>query len=450
MVNNTPTIRIDYPLTSIVGTFITNNGSVPDFPSFCPANDCIWPDFNTLAICGSCVDVSELLTFTCRDEPGDWRNAALSRPRDNFTTPHYPTRNMSGLPSTKSCGYFLNASSDQPMLMNGYVINARETNSTSEAMVMRQLRMNLAEADMSYWGGSYSFKNLSAPLLDFITVASADAASVRRNATPVATECALRWCVQTVAASFSNGTYKETIKAVHENNTYIPNLFAGYPNLSGPADQVMHIFTQNLTTTVGGEDFVVPNVTAFQGVVSFSYYMPQYITNASYPMQASFNDKAIAKSMSQVAVIGSSPWLPPNNITQYVDDFATALTRTMRTYPNTTERVLGTGATETYINVNWNWLLMPITLLLATLTFLVCTIVKANGKDVGIWKTSILAVLLHGFTDEARQQFRASWSLLETRDRAVTYSVRFGSKGEDVVQQGKLFTSSSVQRTWST
>ena len=68
---------------------------------------------------------------------------------------------------------------------------------------------------------------------------------------------------------------------------------------------------------------------------------------------------------------------------------------------------------------------LPVVLLLTTLLFLVITMVKASRSDVGIWKNSALAVLLHDFTDDARKEFGTPWDMFEARDRAGHFMVKF-------------------------
>ena len=65
--------------------------------------------------------------------------------------------------------------------------------------------------------------------------------------------------------------------------------------------------------------------------------------------------------------------------------------------------------------------LAPVFLLLATLAFVVGTIVKSSRQRVEIWKTSALAMLLHGLARGARHKLdpEASASEVEAAVRKI-------------------------------
>jgi hypothetical protein len=87
--------------TAVGGVLVDSLGAyIPPAPVFCPSDDCHWPAFQTLGICSQCQDISQYLSFACLDEPDDWK---ASRAR---------TRNETQYPATRSCGYFINATSE--------------------------------------------------------------------------------------------------------------------------------------------------------------------------------------------------------------------------------------------------------------------------------------------------------------------------------------------------
>ena len=59
---------------------------------------------------------------------------------------------------------------------------------------------------------------------------------------------------------------------------------------------------------------------------------------------------------------------------------------------------------QTFVRIRWVWISAPAFLLLATLAFVVGTIVKSSRQQVEIWKTSALAMLLHGLAGGARHK----------------------------------------------
>jgi hypothetical protein len=91
---------------------------------------------------------------------------------------------------------------------------------------------------------------------------------------------------------------------------------------------------------------------------------------------------------------------------------------------------------------------LPLVLLVGTLVFLIATMVKASKTDVGIWKTSALAVLLHGFTDNARKKFGTPWEMLDARERAKCFRVRFDLERSDCKLATGTTFGDSYEASW--
>ena len=51
---------------------------------------------------------------------------------------------------------------------------------------------------------------------------------------------------------------------------------------------------------------------------------------------------------------------------------------------------------ETYVHVRWAWFAYPATVLALSLLYLLGTIIESRNRDVLVWKSSNLALLLHG------------------------------------------------------
>jgi hypothetical protein len=54
---------------------------------------------------------------------------------------------------------------------------------------------------------------------------------------------------------------------------------------------------------------------------------------------------------------------------------------------------------ETYVSVNWIWILLPTALVLLSVCFLLLTILANRLQRLHLWKSSILAVLFHGLDE---------------------------------------------------
>lgn len=398
--------------------WMMGGGGQNQLSPYCPTSDCEWTPFQTLGICSTCADVSDELQFGCQNEIGDWRPGRETQPP-----------NSTVYPPTHSCGYFFNISGEYPMLATGYATNASIPTLDSDVLLSRLLRLRtpeLPDNPLPYWNGSLRFQNISWPILDFVAVSSANASATYRNETPIAHECTLQWCVKTIQAIYSGGHYSENVLTTVDQNTITGNPIVSYVDSHGT-----HVdFLANISITTGGETFFVDNITAFQTIMDFIYFFPTYINadNISSTPEGRYfddpSDHAFGYGPRSIPM-PSSPWLPPNDIPTYVDKMATGLTNSMRTYPNSTVLVPGSGALETFIHARWGWLVLPLVLICLAFTFLVFTIHQSSScSGVKIWKNSALAVLLNGLTDETNRTMGPPGELSAMWERSKMVEVR--------------------------
>ncbi|KAF2403482.1 hypothetical protein EJ06DRAFT_471465 [Trichodelitschia bisporula] len=419
--HNTTIISPDGRLDEAIGPYFLGNPSVPPVNSFCPSGTCTWPKFDTLALCGACEDIGNLLTFDCLYESGDWRSDQSSYLNSSYGVTWVDAKGnpTSKTPAGMSCGYFLNATSDNPIMMTGYALSSNNSASKTvgQGLLMRQLPLRHGLSTETKWGGSIHFPNTSQPIIDFITVATEDGTSVYANKTPVAHECMLQWCVKTIAASSSNGEYKEEVVS-----TFVDG--------SGPLDGwhpffrdgiVRQHYSLNVTLTPPGQNdtFWVSNLTMFQQMVLFNLALPSYLTVDDPSTTPILRYSNILRNYPALKKTPNDPWLPPTNISQHFENMATSMDRALRSYPNTTEKVFGTGSFETYVHIRWAWLTLPFIVLLLSSLFLFVTILEScRRRDVGIWKTSSLATLAYGLSDDAKDELGSSRSMLELIEKA--------------------------------
>jgi hypothetical protein len=413
----------DYMVTQAVSLGTTGDiGSLGHNP-VCASSNCQWPPFRTLGVCSQCEDISDLLELGCLSESGAWI------PGSNYSKPAFALWSNNTLNIT-SCGYFLNATSPNPMLMNGYTLNSTNNPVTpGTALWMSLLSLQLPQAGLSYWDGSYHFKDAakSWPIQDVMIVMNSNYSSVYEHKQPMAAECVLRWCVQTIEAQSTSGNYSETILSQYTNNSILPYQFRmNYNNSTGTIPQAAHTLDDIFIIPPDqNETFFIPKNVNSQLLVSISDLMPAYFTvsNSSAnplwqyqnlnaePTLYTFNDKL---------------WPKPNNISEYFDRVASGLTTVIRNYPFSSTPVHGFGGLETYVHIQWGWFSLPVIVLLGTLILLVKTIVNGPSRGQGgIWKTSLLASLLHGFEETSRLDFGDAWELSEMREKAESSMVTF-------------------------
>lgn len=83
------------------------------------------------------------------------------------------------------------------------------------------------------------------------------------------------------------------------------------------------------------------------------------------------------------------------DLSQITKNIASAMTERIRTGPNSTIFEGEAFQSETYIRVQWPWIVLPVALVVGAAMFLVCSVVM-NARQRGVlWKSSSLALLLH-------------------------------------------------------
>ncbi|CAO2655606.1 Nn.00g044090.m01.CDS01 [Neocucurbitaria sp. VM-36] len=412
----------DPDLRPIVGSFFVDNGtqpvpfgngSRPDIPLSCPTSSCSWPPYETLGICSGCVEASHLLQFGCLQTNIDW-SASHTGPIDENLYP-YSTGTM--------CGYFLNATTTAPTLMSGYIVgNGSNQLPGDEALLVRSLPLTTLNTKIPLWGGSVNFKHIVNPILDALIVSASNGSdSVYRNQTPVAHECYLAWCVQTVTSSYSSGQYHQNISSVYLNTTKgpWPWPWESYPMTLESENVTMTVYGQNIVITppsttqnqpesnLKDRVFGLSNATTSNVMANFEDYFPSYYT-------ATKDEKAVLRyknypsgpSLREIIV---NPLLAPNNITVHMERLAAAMTNVVRS--SISKEMLPGNAykTEKVVSVRWEWLAFPFILLVLSLIFLISTIIKTS-KDTttGVWKTSTMPTLIYGLPKETQSQFTSS------------------------------------------
>lgn len=388
------------------------NGKRPEIPLSCPSSRCEWDTYDSLGFCSACADVSELLTYACLETKLDWISTV------KYNSSHYPTGT--------SCGYWLNATSDAPMLMSGYRTD-QVSNATSEgeALLLRTLSLTapfnsiFPFSSVPFFNGSVKFQDIYSPVLDALIVSAPDgtASSVYRSVRPVAQECIIAWCVKTFQSSYAEGKYEETVIGTFMNRTARDQPYPREAYLEVSEDSVS-VFTQfhgNITIRppwmkAGSPDYGTSNGTHSKAQALFDDMFPSTITVANSTAVSWWRIAIYAWDYNHLRLGAGCSWLAPNNITKYVERLATSMTNTIRSHTSH-DFVRGTAYTQTtFIAVHLEWLIFPLALLCFSLVFLIATMVKtskATDEEMGMWKTSAMPALLYSLPKDTQRQFRS-------------------------------------------
>ncbi|RYO71935.1 hypothetical protein AA0113_g1646 [Alternaria arborescens] len=322
-----------------------------------------------------------------------------------------------------ACGYWINATSEAPVLMSGFRTGTAAANSSTkdEALLLRTIALSAAMTSVNplsatpFFGGSIHFKDVYLPFLDAIIVSAADgtASSVYDRQRPVAQECMLSWCVKTLKSTYAWGDYEETVTKTVLNDTarQRPYPWTGRSVVSLGEEAFWSEFQGNLSIHPPGtdpmvDDYGMSNETFARTQSLFDEIFPSAITVANTVSPPWWRIRIYAWGRNQLHPFTSCPWLAPNNVTQYLERLATAMTNVVRTH-NSHDFVRGRAYSQTtFIAVHCEWLTFPLALLLFSLLFLVATIRKTSKTvdgGVGLWKTSALPTLIYSLPKDTQE-----------------------------------------------
>jgi hypothetical protein len=403
--------------------FFVGHGQNEDVGFSCPTNNCTFAPFYTLALKSSCVEMPTLLTPGCRSGPSEW----ISTVSNGNIAP--------GFTNGTSCGWYLNSmvgnsTASLPNLMSGY---ETKNGTKGEALAMRVLPLRDPITRRLVMGQqSLNFPDIQNPVADFIIASTPDGiAGAYKNNTPVVHECAVYWTVQLLNSTVFDGVVTENVLETHllqANNTgplwYTPLSYGGNFSMALPETQKQ-----------GAEmiSFGMNNYTARKTAQMWEEFAPSSwfgVNETDSLLKAKWQWRLLPAHVVNFPP-GPNFWLPPNNLSEYMDRMMAASNRLVRKTENyetvKTDAIAGQAWKQIVIvDIRWIWISLPAALLFFSSVFLIATIVKSTKEEekVGVWKTSALAVLFNGLGDDVQRKVGASQSLGTTRARAKDLKVR--------------------------
>lgn len=154
-----------------------------------------------------------------------------------------------------------------------------------------------------------------------------------------------------------------------------------------------------------GYEYVVSNNTHANVLTIFDDIFPSTytVTNSTDMTLAMLRFQQYRTSGYRLRNGSYNPFLY-DNITTHLDHLATDLTNIARSAKRTTQMVDGPAYDLiSVVEVRWEWLSLPLSLLGLTFIFMVATILRSSlEQGVGVWKTSAIATLLYGLPDNVR------------------------------------------------
>lgn len=389
----------------------------PDIPLACPNGRCAWNRYESLAVCNRCVENKDQLEFRCLYSSLDWIPKPVVA----------PDRSTWLYPNGTACGWYLKA--DQPLLMTGYPID-RYANYSKDVLVSRSQPLYSVWDRSVLSGYKAKLNDTRNPIAHFVVVSGENQEKVRQNSTPIAHECNISWCVKTMNSTYSGGYFAEDTTDTVYNNTLGPDPWYTYEWFDG--DGIMkgmgYDYSENVSIVgKSGYEYQIDNVTHTNILGIFDNIFPStYTVNSTNMTEALMRFSQYTTSGYRYRASLYNPWLY-DNITTHLDGMAEEWSKIVRSSQSSIEMVPGTASDlVSVVLVQWEWLSLPLGLLGFTFIFLVATIMRSMmEQDVGVWKNSAIAILLHGLPDDIRKKLTSAIdkraSNTHMRDRKIKW-----------------------------
>lgn len=190
-------------------------------------------------------------------------------------------------------------------------------------------------------------------------------------------ECTMSYCVNTYFASVADGDIEQRVDKSWRNNSATHSQDSDL--IYNPPQSMMNVKANDST-------FKVDHLAA-QAMNSF--------------MSETFTGSGGINSSSSGSAFSSDvihALYETTNYSKRIENLATSMTNNIRQQNDSGSSPFEGVAykTETYVHVRWAWFAYPATVLAMSLLYLLGTIIESRKRDILIWKSSNLALLLHG------------------------------------------------------
>jgi hypothetical protein len=223
------------------------------------------------------------------------------------------------------------------------------------------------------------------------------------------------------SATFQYTILNMTSKALNETDAELANFAAWRSLVIGDLNQfevlecrlrLAAIFYTNISVTQNTlhvrDDIAVPLVLTSQFNANMNIYKP---VGSQFPPELQFGfdgaDLAATSNLLQDILtadvtypFGQETGIVPDvlskgNLSQITKNIALGISEHIRTGRNSTTVDGIAHKFETYIHVEWPWLILPVAVVAGAATLLSCSIVLCSRRNAALWKSSNLALLLH-------------------------------------------------------
>ena len=338
----------------------------------CPTGNCTWPEYTSLAVCSSCVDLTPYMTRYCAN--------------DSSTDTDF-----------SKCGW--------------EVPQGARLNSSADVFSMTSQIPN-SSGDMPY-----------TTLLKLIFMGTEAQNGPPLNYNPWAKQCTLQYCLQSFNSSVANGVLRESITTTTLNATVLSTLNAStIPVTLTAPDNTTYLISSGAMLGIRSWFSTL--------------FAPGSATRSPSPAPIAVNfTVGISSGPTYFAsdIVQTFYWdyyEYATGLDTAMSDLATAMTVAFRSF-NGAVPVRGVAYSfESYVHVRWAWITLPVLVVVLAAAFLASAVWQSRRGRVGVWKSSALAVLFCGIDDRVRAVFDGARGLQEGKRRARGVRVRLGNEGE--------------------
>jgi len=385
------------PLKAAVynGLFAENGKPWLSLPFTCQTGNCTFQPFDTLAVCYSCVDMSAYMSRYCADgipDNGDMSNCGWI------------------LPDGPKLG-----SSAEVFSMTSFVSSSPTFRPSTPPNKATQFPTGLGDAPYS-------------SIMRLVFMGTESQSGLAGALNPWAKQCTLQACVQTISSTVTNGVLNETILHTTTNTSVISP-----PSLSPPST-TSSLPPVSITPANATGNGTLPRHETFlfrrEAILGMQLWWSSLFANGTASRNADFINRTVAAasptSNHQVVVnltVGISSgatffdtdvvqafywnyYQYPSGIEDLVRDLSASTTVSIRSLVGAGAEAVGGTAYrgESFVSVRWGFAAVPVFAVAATGVFLALAAWGSRRVGAGLWKSSALAVMVHGLDGAARTE----------------------------------------------
>lgn len=358
-------------------------------PFDCPTGNCTWPLYSTLAVCSSCVPMTDYMTRWC--------------PEASHT-------------DEATCGW---------KLPGGMTLN-------SSSSVFGMTR------EMPTVSGSMPYSDIMRLIFMGTEAQNGTSAAKTSQPNPWAVQCIFEYCVQTLNSSVINGVLAENVTSTSKNTSVVDITSALKTGSDLPVsinDAANTTYTVDMGAALALQQWFT---TIFRnGTASRNKSAPESSNQAHSNILVNLTvGLSSGETFFSTDIVQAFYWYYyeyPSGIDLLASSLAQSISSHFRSSGGAVP-INGTAfVQQSYIHVHFAWIALPVAVVLLTAGFLIAAIYKSQRSGMRAWKSSALAMLFHGLDEETRQRCMRSGTL-----KGVMVRFEDGEEGTGIVKGGSL------------